>query len=457
MHSHKLKAFTLVELGVAIVIVSILSTIWYISYGNYNSSARDSVRITDITNVAQWLVMQFSKNFTYPIPEDYITLQTSWVKIWYQWYIWKEILNDINMSSWKDPLDKIYYTYNTNIYQDKYQITGFLEDWKNINLSYNIWPDNAYSDTNDYSKRYPYTRWNKIWVVLSSWSETPINYNNTSTWYELTSSLWSNQIIFIDQNSFTTWTWTIIASLYTTSEAESIYPWCDTEDIELSNWQIWSACNVWATEAFTWINLTNVCDDPWCSTDPYANLHNLLWGYFQWWRDDDVSSSNFTWTLALSWTISNTLWHNLFIKPSSTPRDWIATPNINLWWASLNDTWAYDWQTNDALRKGPCANWYHVPSIQDWCSTVNTINPNLSCDWTLQTDYSIVSVLRLPFSGYRKYSDAHYYSEWNYWYYWISSTSWKDSYRFDISGAKIYPLVTRVRANWFSVRCIKDS
>lgn len=34
--------------------------------------------------------------------------------------------------------------------------------------------------------------------------------------------------------------------------AWTVYPWCDSGDIVLSNWQVWSACNVWASESYTW-------------------------------------------------------------------------------------------------------------------------------------------------------------------------------------------------------------
>lgn len=43
-----LKAFTLVELIVVIVILAILSTIAFIAFFDYNKSARDSVRVSDI-------------------------------------------------------------------------------------------------------------------------------------------------------------------------------------------------------------------------------------------------------------------------------------------------------------------------------------------------------------------------------------------------------------------------
>jgi len=45
------KAFTLVELIVTITILAILGTIAFISFSSYSQSSRDSVRISDLTNI----------------------------------------------------------------------------------------------------------------------------------------------------------------------------------------------------------------------------------------------------------------------------------------------------------------------------------------------------------------------------------------------------------------------
>ncbi|MFK7780612.1 MAG: prepilin-type N-terminal cleavage/methylation domain-containing protein, partial [Candidatus Gracilibacteria bacterium] len=45
------KAFTLVELIVVITILAILGTIAFISLQGYSKSSRDSVRISDVSNM----------------------------------------------------------------------------------------------------------------------------------------------------------------------------------------------------------------------------------------------------------------------------------------------------------------------------------------------------------------------------------------------------------------------
>jgi prepilin-type N-terminal cleavage/methylation domain-containing protein len=51
--SELLKAFTLVELIVVIVILAILTTIASLNFGSQVSSSRDSVRVIDITNLSK--------------------------------------------------------------------------------------------------------------------------------------------------------------------------------------------------------------------------------------------------------------------------------------------------------------------------------------------------------------------------------------------------------------------
>jgi prepilin-type N-terminal cleavage/methylation domain-containing protein len=47
------KAFTLVELIVVIVILAILATIAFLSFSSQSVSARDSTRLSDITNITK--------------------------------------------------------------------------------------------------------------------------------------------------------------------------------------------------------------------------------------------------------------------------------------------------------------------------------------------------------------------------------------------------------------------
>lgn len=62
----KRPAFTLVELLTALAIIGILVTIAVISFNNIRASARDSTRLTDITQIAIALEKYYNANLHYP-------------------------------------------------------------------------------------------------------------------------------------------------------------------------------------------------------------------------------------------------------------------------------------------------------------------------------------------------------------------------------------------------------
>lgn len=62
------KAFTLVELIVVITIIAILGTIGFMSVQGYAKSARDSARLTDISNVAKALSVRRAASGGLPTP-----------------------------------------------------------------------------------------------------------------------------------------------------------------------------------------------------------------------------------------------------------------------------------------------------------------------------------------------------------------------------------------------------
>ena len=114
--------FTLVELIVAITILAILGTVGFISLQGYSSKARDSARVSDITNITKGLEILLTKGSTLPQPENVVTITASGVALRYQGYAGKNVLSAIGMSTTMDPLDTKYYTYSTNSNQNVYQV-----------------------------------------------------------------------------------------------------------------------------------------------------------------------------------------------------------------------------------------------------------------------------------------------------------------------------------------------
>ena len=65
------KSFTLVELLVVIVILSILSVIGLATFTGYNSNARDSTRVEDLANIQKSLAIYTTTTGNrYPLPDN---------------------------------------------------------------------------------------------------------------------------------------------------------------------------------------------------------------------------------------------------------------------------------------------------------------------------------------------------------------------------------------------------
>ncbi len=90
------QAFTLVELIVVITILAILWTIAFISLQLYSKSARDSRRISDISNVKKSLELFSIKTWKYPLPDSPNEATFSWSKIWTQWIVWDNMSTNLS-------------------------------------------------------------------------------------------------------------------------------------------------------------------------------------------------------------------------------------------------------------------------------------------------------------------------------------------------------------------------
>ncbi len=107
MKKNNYPAFTLVELIVVITIIWILSTIWFVSYSNYLTWARDSNRYSQLTKLSDSLQV-YATQKSLPLPDDFIEITASGASnvIAYQWYVWSDVLETIDYTNWgKDPKD----------------------------------------------------------------------------------------------------------------------------------------------------------------------------------------------------------------------------------------------------------------------------------------------------------------------------------------------------------------
>jgi prepilin-type N-terminal cleavage/methylation domain-containing protein len=139
--SKKYKGFTLVELIVVITILVILGTIAFINLFGFQGSARDSARVSDLTNLSKSLDVAYIKTNTYPMPDNSFSVaSSSGGTIWYQGTIGDSVINILGAGAVKmnkkptDPL-KITkeYSYSKLAYGRAYQIKT---DYEGDRVSY---------------------------------------------------------------------------------------------------------------------------------------------------------------------------------------------------------------------------------------------------------------------------------------------------------------------------------
>jgi len=140
MNNKKNKAFTLPELIVVIIILWTLATIWFISYDWHSSNARDSKRISDVTNLTKQLELIKTKwedifNF---VDNDISTIQDNIQISGYTWSVqlnWKYLAwdpNYINLElswdSFNDPKTWDSYKIWITSFWKRYEVAAAIEN-----------------------------------------------------------------------------------------------------------------------------------------------------------------------------------------------------------------------------------------------------------------------------------------------------------------------------------------
>ena len=145
------------------------------------------------------------------------------------------------------------------------------------------------------------------------------------------------------------------------------FPRCKNENIVLSNWQIWAACNLWATEQWDRISIPKKCETGPrnCNSDL-----NWMWDFFQFWS---FSSKDFT-----SYTETTQKYgEHGFYNPL---------------------TWAWDNEKND-YPLGACPAGWHIPTFEEW---------KLAYDVAWNNILDLRLALRLPVTGFREWISGHF-------------------------------------------------
>ena len=205
------KAFTLVELIVVVTILSILSTIWFVSYSSYLTGVRDTNRISQLKAIWDALYM-YSTTKNLPIPDDKIDIKSWDDIISYQWYVWEEVIETITYTSdWKDPKDDTYFSYYLTKDRKYFQLMAFLEEENAESVAYNKVINYIRAEI-DYENRYPHTQWRKLWIITTE-TNKPIQ----ETWItEIdVEDLWTEDSYksYLKTDEIIEWNWDSLSNL----------------------------------------------------------------------------------------------------------------------------------------------------------------------------------------------------------------------------------------------------
>lgn len=210
----KKNAFTLIELVLVIVILVILGTIALINFKWATLSARDSVRISDVTNISNGLFLYNTKSWDFPIPENSISVTYWWIEFSKIWNLSKSSLSNLWLS-WDliDPMTKKPYPYTLTA-DNKVLVASKLESDSSLHF------DSANASVDEF-----FVKWNAKYLYLTSDFSIPSNN------IELKSTSDSKNYLLINQKSnWIKWNlsslrWGVFSSC---NNVNRLLPWAST-------------------------------------------------------------------------------------------------------------------------------------------------------------------------------------------------------------------------------------
>lgn len=169
------QAITLVEMIVVVSILSILWTVWLISYSSNLPKIRDAARIASLTQIKTGLDA-YKVKWPLPIPDHSIEIRWSGSVIWYQGEIGENTLKTIGYNkAWFDPDTELFYDYYVSKNGKFFQLMSFLEKQKIEDQFEDIsFLSQQASAADIYTLRYPKVYGDSLWI-LTDQDQTPVN------------------------------------------------------------------------------------------------------------------------------------------------------------------------------------------------------------------------------------------------------------------------------------------
>lgn len=251
-----------------------------------------------------------------------------------------------------------------------------------------------------------------------------------------------NASVVVDTGEWSTYNWSCNGTWWGTTDScsanhllSNAYPGCDTQDIT-----VW-ANNGYGPYTISACNIgTNIA---WLTPTSYGS-------YFQWWNNYTFPSTGFT--TSISKVDTSWYWPWNYYSGStfiSLYDRWSISADNNLWGGDGNNV-PYPNGTQAWEMQWPCADWYHIPTRQEWTGIWIAWWYG-SGGWSNMKD-----ALLLPFAWHIKASDASENLFGSNWFYWSSTpNSTINWYRLAINNSVIN-VNTRVRASGQPIRCFKN-
>lgn len=121
-------AFTFIEIIVSITILVILSALWFYSYSQHLSDARDTERKSDFANISSSLKLHKQKRAVYPNPWSTSNIQYDGTTIALQWRLDETVIITWLDKLPKDPYVKVPYFYSVTNNKQEFQLAATLEN-----------------------------------------------------------------------------------------------------------------------------------------------------------------------------------------------------------------------------------------------------------------------------------------------------------------------------------------
>ncbi len=344
--------FTFIEIIITITIIGVLSSIVSLSLSEWFSKSNDTKRIWDLNIISSSLENYKFENWYYPEPEDFLKVEYWTSDIWHQGYVGKTVSDKIELKNYpKDPSTKEWYTYLVNQDKNKFQILTYL-DTKEYKEKFWFWnlSNKVFAE---YTNKTPLDKGYSLWIMISSWDKTPMNY--VITWYNSLNLKDYNKFIEVifDNQSTLVGTWKTIMrakTLYRSDLSvldkelflyfdmdESIWEELEWKSFYNNTWSVaWVKRVEWVQ--WKWLYLDN---STWVVTVSDSNNLDLTWEFLISMRINPLEKTNSEidllkkWndyifsisgskifgksdTTSLSWNLNNIWWHNIVLRNTSS-------------------------------------------------------------------------------------------------------------------------------------------